>query len=431
MLRPYCVLVISLIAPPPDQDAFLPSLEDQLHRPFVELLEDRNPVSYSDRDLRSLRSELDRTKKQEIEKRQKIEEDSETALDVARRELKAINGLSSRDTVEASARREELHRQIAGLDAAIQTARLDREQIIPDSFEIKYAKLRLIEDWPRRREEIAQRIEEGRARERKRGDIEDIGYRDLEGDQREDISVGRQSVQEMKAGGWIPSRVQDEQVQSYVRSLTNRLARNSDLKIPLHADAIDSPEIRAISVPGGFLFVTSGLILATGSEHELSGMISREIGRIAARHGVRESKGPLVSRILAPAVQIAAMFFTGGITNQGANFGIGYGVQSLGALVDRAFGADSGKYRKEADQLGIQYAWKAGYDPRGLIGFVDSMVHLHEEKQYSATAGFFPKDSSLGERLLDAFAEIEYLAGQENYEADSGEFWRMKARLKK
>jgi predicted Zn-dependent protease len=96
-------------------------------------------------------------------------------------------------------------------------------------------------------------------------------------------------------------------------------------------------------------------------------------------------------------------------------------------LVDRALVDGDGKYRKEADQLGIQYAWKSGFDPRGFVSFLDSVA---KHKQNSGIADSLHVDPKLGEQVMDSFSEIQYLPPKDSYIADSDEFQNAKERLK-
>src|SRR5262249_8374574 len=148
-------------------------------------------------------------------------------------------------------------------------------------YHVKLAKLRIVEKWPDRRATISRKIDRGEAHQRTRGDIEDIGYRKLTGKQQDETATGQRVIRQMAASGLMPAPVQDSAVQEYASQLGNRIARASDLRTPLHTAVLDSPEINAIGLPGGFLFVTSGLILAAETESELAGVLSREVAGIA------------------------------------------------------------------------------------------------------------------------------------------------------
>jgi hypothetical protein len=401
-------------------------LQEQIDRPYSALLELMDPAEYSRDELKSLSSRMRHERDEQIEARRQEEKHLEDELDAARQKLKYINKSSSRDTLLTARHRADLHTEIAAIEHTLQSKKMERENFIPAAFEIKLSKLRLVERWPERRGEVARRIKDGRARERKHGDIEDIGFRKLVDDQRKDIPIGEQAVRQMAFSGLTPRELPVAEVQQYVRDLASRIAENSDLKIPLHVTVLDSSDVHAIALPGGFLFVSSGLIRTAGTESELAGVIAHEIARIAARHGTRASKRSIISKLFVPAAQVTTGLFTGGITNAGAYYGMNYGIQGLGMLADRALTGAGGKYEGEADQLGIQYLWKAGFDPRGFIVFLDSIAR---DREYSKTAGFFNTKPNLGERLVDAFSEIQYLPNAANYTVDSGKFQNAKKLL--
>ena len=123
-----------------------------------------------------------------------------------------------------------------------------------------------------------------------------------------------------------------------------------------------------------------------------------------------------------PVAQIATGLFSGGI-NPGAYYGIGYGIQGLGGVVDHVLNGSNEGYQKEADQLGVQYAWKAGYDPRGFVGFLDSLAG-------DAKTELVGKEPPLPERLLNLFSEIEYLRPLKHPATDSPEFDRARRRVR-
>jgi len=398
---------------------------ERLHGPYVALFELSGP-QFPMPDLKLLRSMVDQQRKQQIETCEKDEKRLHGQLESARKGLKELNDSSPRDTRAMSAVRNNLHGNIAALEQVLRNKRGECEHMIPAAFESQLAKVRLLERWPQRREQTVRKIEEGRARERKHGDVDDIGYRKLAEDQEKDIALGEEGIRQMGSGRLMPVELQDTAVQMYVQGLARTIARNSDLKIPLHVTVLDSAEINCIGLPGGFLVVTSALILASQTEAELAGVMSQQIAHIAARHATRASKRSVMSKIFVPVAQVATGLFTGGISNAGAYYGVNYGFQGLGMLVDRALVSSNANAQREADQLGIQYAWNAGFDPKGFTAFLDSLTR---EREYSRTARFFLTKPSLGERLVDAFTEIQFLPPRENYIVDSAEFRKAKERL--
>jgi predicted Zn-dependent protease len=121
--------------------------------------------------------------------------------------------------------------------------------------------------------------------------------------------------------------------------------------------------------------------------------------------------------------QIATGMFTPGLS-PAATYGIGYGLQGINGVMDHLMDGAVEKYQKEADQLGAQYAWKAGFDPRGSLDFLDAL-------EGSATAEFLPAKPALRLRLLNLFSEVEYLGPPANRVLDSAEFQQTRDRLRR
>jgi len=418
----FCILVLSLafaVPLPAVQNPALP-LDEEIQRPYADLFEQWNPAEYSAAELHALRSKIERERDEKIDNSRKMEKQWKEELDAVRRELAALNKGSSYDTTAASDRRARLHTDIASLERSIKDKTREREHTIPAAYETQLAKLWLLGRWPDRHAKIVRRIDDGRARERRHGNVEDIGYRKLVKHPEKDIEAGEQAARQMVAGGWLPPELQDVEVQLYVRRLAEKIAVNSDLKVPLHLTVLDSAQPKAIALPG-YVFVTSGVLGSARSEAEFAGVLSREIARLAAQHATQVSTRSLASRIFMPVAQIATGLFTGGIS-PGANYGIGYGMQGLNGIVDRLLNGSNEKYPMEADQLGAQYAWKAGYDPRGFVGFLDSLTA--EEK-----TDLVGKEPPLQERLLNLFSEIEYLPTLEHPVVNSPEFEHARQRV--
>ena len=422
MFSLYALSLALLIPPTTDQELVSLTPQESLHQPFVELLQVQSfDGEYRD-ELKALRSRLIAERDQKVQELKELERGWNERLESARQQLQALNKQGSADTQAASKRRSDLHIEIASLDRVIREKAIEREHTIPATYELQLTKLWLAEHWPDRREKIRQEVDDGDARARPHGDAEDIGYRSFVEDAEEDIDQGRKAARQMAASGWLPREVEDNEVRAYVQAVAARIAANSDLKVPLHVTVLDSEELRALALPGGFLYVTSGVIRAAHTESELAGVLSREIARIAARHAARSAKASWMSKLVVPVTQIATGIFTAGAVSPAAYYGIGYGVEGLSGVLVRVMNGTSEKFEKEADQLGIQYAWKAGYDPRGFIAFLDSISSIREQ-------GFVSGEPSLQERLLNCFAEIQYLPGQKNAVAESGEFDRIRRRL--
>jgi Peptidase family M48 len=428
MVRRSLLLCLGLLLPCRTfaQDGHNLTPHDQLGRPYVALF-DTFGVSSSPIEVKLLRPSIEQEKKQEIDRCEKDEKRLQAQLESVRKGLKILNETAPRDTRTMATSRDSLHSNITALEQNLRDKKRECEHTIPATFQLKLAKVRLLEQWPQRRNETIRKIEQGRARQRKHGDVEDIGYRKLVDEQEKDIAVGQQAVRQMTSSKITLVEVQDSVARQYIQDLASTIGRNSDLRIPLHTTLLDSPEVSAIGLPGGFLLVTSGLLLATQTEAELAGVISQQIAHIAARHATRTSKRSIIAKMFVPAAQVATGLFTGGVSNAGLYYGMNYGFQGMGIVVDRALVSSNADAQKEADQLGIQYAWKAGFDPKGFVAFLDSIAKAEE---YSKTEGFFMTKPSLDERLLESFTEIQYLTPRETYRYDSAEYRKTKEALR-
>jgi len=418
----YMVFAVLAVLPQPEPEIppIAPiSLEDRLIMPYVDLLE---PAIYPHDEISNVRSRLQQERDEKIDASAKTEKQWKSELDAARAALKELNRSGSIDTPGNRARRSQLHVDISALERGIREMGEEQKTTIPAEYNKQLTKLWLIEHWPEQRKRIVRNIDHGDGRKRPHGDVEDIGFRSIAKNPTEDIEVGKQAVRQMTAGGWLPSELQDERTQNYVRKVANRIAVNSDLKVPLHVTVVDSRDLKVTALPGGFLYVTSGVVMATQNESEFAGILSREIARIAARHAARASKHSLVSKMFLPMAQIATGFFSPGL-NQAAYYGIGYGMQGLSGVMDHWMDGAVEKYQKEADQLGVQYAWRAGFDPRGAIEFLDSL-------EGGAATEFLAPTPVLQERLLNLFSEIEYLGPTPDALTDSPEFQTIQERLR-
>jgi len=419
----YIFFAVLVVLPPPDPEispvAVPVALQDRAYMPYVELLE---PAKYSRDEFGNLRSRIESERDEKLKASRKTEKQWKSELDAARAELEALNRIGSVDTPGMRARRSQLHVDIGALERGIREKVEEHDVTIPAEYEKQLTRLWLIEHWPEQREEILRRIDQGESRQRPHGDVEDIGYRSIAKNPAEDIEFGKQAVRQMTAGGWLPAELHDQNIQDYVRQLANRIAIHSDLKVPLHVTVVDSNDLKIMALPGGFLYVNSGVLIAAHTESEFAFVLSREIARIAARHGARASKRSLVSKMVMPVAQIATGIFSPGL-NQAAYYGIGYGMQGLSGVVDHVMDSAVEKYQKEADQLGVQYAWTAGFDPRGGIEFLDSL-------EGNAASEFLSAAPTLRVRLLNLFSEVEYLGTRENAVSDSAEFHAAKDRLR-
>src|SRR5215475_4592777 len=180
----------------------------------------------------------------------------------------------------------------------------------------------------------------------KKKDPEEIGNRDVgKGvnfySLEKEIALGKQLAQEVERQAKI---IDDPVIAEYVNRVGQNLVRNSDAKVPFTIKVLDTEEVNAFALPGGFFFVNSGLILKADSESELAGVMAHEIAHVAARHGTKQATRGELAPIAVPYT------WAGYAAMQGANMAIPMG-----------FLAFTRKMEREADYLGLQYMYKAGY----------------------------------------------------------------------
>ncbi len=193
--------------------------------------------------------------------------------------------------------------------------------------------------------------------------------------------------------------------------------RNSDARVPFTIKVIDSDEINAFALPGGFFYVNSGLIMAADDEAELAGVMAHEIAHVAARHATRQmTRGQLVNIASIPLI------FVGG--------GLGYAIRSAAGIgLPLTFLTFSRGFEAEADYLGLEYMYKAGYDPQAFISFFEK-IQAKEKKKPGTLAKAFATHPQTPDRIEKSQKEIaEVLPAREQYVVDTSEFDNVKARL--
>src|SRR5712671_6051362 len=149
--------------------------------------------------------------------------------------------------------------------------------------------------------------------------------------------------------------IDDPIITEYVNRVGQNIVLHSDAKIPFTIKVIDSDEVNAFALPGGFFYVNKGLILAADNEAELAGVMAHEISHVIARHGVENrTKGNLMQYGAR-----AGMILLGPIPRMV--------LQNTAGLIEAmAFLKFSRGAEEEADRLGMQYMWAAGYDPNAM-----------------------------------------------------------------
>jgi predicted Zn-dependent protease len=253
----------------------------------------------------------------------------------------------------------------------------------------------------------------------KKKDPDQIGNRDVDKGinfysiQRE-IALGKQLAQQVQQTAKI---IDDPIISEYVNRLAQNLARNSDAKVPLTTQVIQDESINALSLPGGFFFVNTGLILAASTEAELAGGMAHEIAHIAARHGTRQA-----SRAQVAQMATIPLIFMGGWAGYGARQAAG----PLTAVTLLQFGQ---AFENEADLLGLQYLYKTGYDPNGMVDMFEKIEALNR-RQPGKVSKLFATHPPTGDRIIKVQKNIEdLLKSQPQYVVTTSEFDMVKARL--
>jgi beta-barrel assembly-enhancing protease len=228
------------------------------------------------------------------------------------------------------------------------------------------------------------------------------------------IAMGKQYSMQVES---TVKLVQDPVVSEYVNRLGQNLVRNSDAQVPFTIKVIDSDDINAFALPGGFFYVNSGLILAADEEAELAGVMAHEIAHVAACHAARENtRGNLMNMASIPLI------FVGGA--------IGYaGYEAAGLALPMTFLHFSRGFEAEADYLGLQYMYKSGYDPDAFISFFEK-VQAQEKKKPGTLAKAFSTHPQTPDRIAKSQEEIaQILPARQQYIVSTSEFDDVKSRL--
>jgi predicted Zn-dependent protease len=228
------------------------------------------------------------------------------------------------------------------------------------------------------------------------------------------IAMGKQYAQQVESTSKL---ITDPVITEYINRVGQNLVRNSDSQVPFTIKVIDSDDINAFALPGGFFYVDSGLILAADNEAELAGVMAHEIAHVAACHAARENtRGQLMNLASIPLI------FVGG--------GIGYaGYEAAGLALPLTFLKFSRGFEAEADYLGVQYLYKAGYDPQAFTAFFEKVENLEKHKP-GTLAKAFSTHPQTPDRVEKTQNEINtLLPPRQEYKVDTSEFEDVKARL--
>ncbi|HZR32718.1 MAG TPA: M48 family metallopeptidase [Terriglobales bacterium] len=228
--------------------------------------------------------------------------------------------------------------------------------------------------------------------------------------------LGRRLAEEVEGQSRL---ISDPVITEYVNRVGQSIVRNSDAHVPFTIKVIDDDEVNAFALPGGYFYVDSGLILAAETESELAGVMAHEIAHVAARHATKNAtRAQLFNLASIPLI------FVGGP--------IGYAVRQVAGLaVPMSFLKFNRDAEREADLLGLEYEYAAGYDPQSFVQFFEKL-DAHEKEKRSFIAKAFSTHPMNNDRIKRAQKEIEaLLPARGQYVVDTSEFQEMKERLAK
>jgi beta-barrel assembly-enhancing protease len=230
-----------------------------------------------------------------------------------------------------------------------------------------------------------------------------------------EIAIGKQMAQEVERQAKI---VDDPIIAEYVNRVGQNLVRNSDAKVPFTIKVIDAEDINAFALPGGFFFVNTGVLQHADNEAEMAGVMAHEIAHVAARHGTRQATRGQIAQIAS----IAPMIVLGGWAGYGA-------YQAMGILVPMGFLQFSRSFESEADMLGLQYIYKAGYDPTAFVDFFEKVQSLEKTKP-GTMSKLFSSHPPTDDRIKHSQETIQkYLKAKPEYVVNTSEFNDVKARV--
>ncbi len=228
-----------------------------------------------------------------------------------------------------------------------------------------------------------------------------------------EVALGRQLSQQVESSAKV---ITDPVVTEYVNRIGQNLVRNSDARVPFVIKVLDTEEVNAFALPGGFFYVNSGLILAADNEAELAGVMAHEIAHVCARHATKNMTRAQIWNLAS-----VPLIFIGGP--------VAYAISEVASLaVPLGFLKFSRDAEREADLLGLEYDYATGYDPQAFVEFFEKL-NVEKKKQNMVAKAFATHPMNV-ERIEAAQDEIrKYLPDRPEYILDTSEFESIKARL--
>ena len=236
----------------------------------------------------------------------------------------------------------------------------------------------------------------------------------MSGSTEKEVRMGREAAAEVDRQAKF---VDDPIITEYVNRVGQNIVLHSDAKVPFTIKVIDSDEVNAFALPGGFFYVNKGLLLAADNEAELAGVMAHEIAHVAARHAVEnQTKASLLEY-----AALGGSIFLGGIP--GLIYQNTAGIGLLGIFMKFSRGAE-----EEADKLGVQYMYAAGYDP-GAMATMFEKLEAKNKKKPGFISRAFASHPAPPDRRATALALAARFPENEEYVISSSEFQKVKNRL--
>ena len=242
-----------------------------------------------------------------------------------------------------------------------------------------------------------------------------VAHRSIISEQKE-IAIGQKYAEQINRTAKL---VKDPVITEYVNRVAQNIARSSDAKIPITVRVIDSPEINAFTLPGGIIYVNTGLLHAAGGEAQLAGVLAHEIAHVACRHWASDAtKQTLLQYLTLPLIFTPMSYPVYIGVSEGLNLGI-----------PLAFLKFSRSDEQQADFLGLQYMWKAGYDPNAYLSMFAKIIQ-EGRRTPGSVAGVFMDHPPTQDRIINAEKEIKtVLPGRSEYLVSDSEFQSVQERL--
>ena len=236
----------------------------------------------------------------------------------------------------------------------------------------------------------------------------------MSGSTEKEVRLGRELAAEVDRQAKF---IDDPLITEYVNRVGQNIVLHSDTKIPFTIKVIDSDEVNAFALPGGFFYVNKGLLLVADNEAEVAGVMAHEIGHVAARHAMENQTKANLLEYLAMGTSI----FLGGVP--GMIFQNTAGLGMLGIFMKFSRSAE-----EEADKLGVQYMYAAGYDPSAMATMFEKL-EVKSKKKPGLISRAFASHPAPPERRAAALALAARFPEHDEYVISTSEFQKVKARL--